>query len=91
MIHGTAPLKEFESIAEIDAVEAEFLQSAVREAVRSAKRDGQHVARFSRYRVRAWREPLGSRLITITWRLSLDGLPVAGDTEILEAPPRLAA
>ena len=81
--------KEFEAMA--DATEALFLHEAVRDAVRQTKRDGQYNARLQRYRVRAWREQLGSRLMTVTWRVSLDGRPIAGDTEIMEMPLRPAA
>jgi hypothetical protein len=81
--------KEIEAMA--DATEAMFLQGVVRDVVQQAKRDGQYSTRHQRYRIRAWREHLGSRLMTVTWRVSLDGLPIAGDTEILEIPPRLAA
>jgi hypothetical protein len=86
MVTGTLLYAEFEALSGLDASEARFLHSAVRDAVRMAKRNGEYSAHFHNYRVRAWREPLGSRLVTVTWRVSLDGRPLVGDTEILEAP-----
>lgn len=82
---GTLLYQQFAAADAVDASEARFLTAAVREAVRSAQREGRYDARFHRYRVRAWRESLGSRLITVTWSVSRDGVPVVGDTEILEA------
>jgi hypothetical protein len=86
MATGTLLYQEFEALDLVDASEARFLSSAVRDAVREARRHGSYDARFHRYRVRAWREPLGSRLVTVSWRVSHDGQPVAGDTQILQAP-----
>lgn len=85
MDRGTLFYQEFEALDLVDASEARFLSSAVRDAVRQAQRSGSYDARFHRYRVRAWREPLGSRLVTVSWRVSHDGQPVAGDTHILQA------
>jgi hypothetical protein len=83
---GTLLYREFEALDLVDASEARFLASAVRDAVRDARCHGVFEADFHRYRLRAWRESLGSRLVTVTWRISLDGAPVAGDTQILPAP-----
>ena len=83
---GTLFYQAFEALDLVDASEARFLSSAVRDAVRLAQRHGQYEAKFHRYRVRAWREPLGSRLVTVSWRVSLGDEPVAGDTHILQAP-----
>ncbi len=83
---GTLFYQEFEALDLVDASEARFLSSAVRDAVRQAQRQGAYDARFHRYRLRAWREPLGSRLVTVTWRVTHDEQPVAGDTHILQAP-----
>jgi hypothetical protein len=83
---GTLLYREFEALDLVDASEARFLTSAVRDAVREAHRHGAFEANFHRYRLRAWRESLGSRLVTVTWRVSLDSAPVAGDTHILSAP-----
>jgi hypothetical protein len=87
MADGTLLYQEFEAfdLDLIDRTEARFLSSAVRDAVRSAQRDGSYEASFHRYRIRAWREPLGSRLITVSWRVSRDGHPMVGDTYILQA------
>jgi hypothetical protein len=85
MTTGTLFYQEFEALDLVDASEARFLSSAVRDAVRQAQRHGQYEALFHRYRVRAWREPLGSRLVTVSWRVSRDDEPVAGDTHILPA------
>jgi len=70
----------------VDASEARFLTSAVRDAVRTTQQQGRFDATFHRYRVRAWRESLGCRLVTVTWRLTRDGQPVAGDTYVLPTP-----
>jgi hypothetical protein len=83
---GTLLYREFEALDLVDATEARFLTSAVRDAVRQAQRLGHADATFHRYRVRAWRESLGSRLVTVTWRVTRDGQPVAGDTHILPCP-----
>jgi hypothetical protein len=83
---GTLLYREFEALDLVDASEARFLTSAVRDAVRTAQRHGAYEAKFQRYHVRAWRESLGSRLVIVTWRVSLDSAPVAGDTHILPAP-----
>lgn len=83
---GTLLYKEFPELDLVDASEARFLTLAVRDAVRTARREGRFDGSFHHYRVRAWREQLGSRLVTVTWRVSLDGRPLVGDTEILEAP-----
>jgi phage baseplate assembly protein W len=86
MPDGTLLYQEFEALDLVDATEARFLSSAVRDAVREAQRNGHYDARFHLYRVRAWREPLGSRLVTVSWRLTHADQPVAGDTYILQAP-----
>jgi hypothetical protein len=83
---GTLLYREFEALDLVDATEARFLTSAVRDAVRQAQYQGRFDATFHRYQVRAWRESLGSRLVTVTWRVSRDGQPVAGDTYVLPAP-----
>ncbi len=83
---GTLLYCEFPALDLVDATEARFLTFAVRDAVRAARRDGSFDASFHRYRVRAWRESLGSRLVTVTWRVSMQGQPVAGDTHVLPAP-----
>lgn len=83
---GTLFYQEFEALDLVDASEARFLSSAVRDAVRHAQRHGAYEARFHHYLVRAWREPLGSRLVTVSWRVSRGTEPVAGDTHILQAP-----
>lgn len=80
---GTLLYQEFPDLDLVDASEARFLSSAVRDAVRAAQKQGRYEATFHVYRVRAWRESLGSRLVTVTWRLSRDGQPVAGDTHVL--------
>jgi hypothetical protein len=85
MTTGTLFYQEFEALDLVDASEARFLSSAVRDAVRQAQRHGQYEASFHHYRVRAWREPLGSRLVTVSWRVSRGDQPVAGDTHILQA------
>jgi hypothetical protein len=85
MIPGTLLYQEFEALDLVDATEARFLSSAVRDAVRQAQRLGCYEASFHRYRVRAWRQPLGSRLVTVSWRISRGDQPVAGDTHILQA------
>lgn len=86
MTTGTLFYQEFEALDLVDASEARFLSSAVRDAVRQAQRHGQYEAKFHLYLVRAWREPLGSRLVTVSWRVSRGDEPVAGDTHILQAP-----
>lgn len=73
------------ALALLDATESRFLTHAVRDAVRAARDKGQYEARFSRYCVRAWRDSLGSRLITVTWRVNRDGERLAGDTQVLVA------
>jgi len=83
---GTLLYQEFPELDLVDASEARFLTSAVKDAVRSARIQGQFDATFHRYRVRAWRDSLGSRLVTVTWRVTRDGQPVAGDTQVLPAP-----
>jgi hypothetical protein len=83
---GTLLYQEFPALDLVDAAEARFLTSAVGDAVRTARRQGQFDATFHRYRVRAWRDSLGSRLVTVTWRVTCDGQPVAGDTQVLPAP-----
>ena len=85
MSAGTLFYQEFEALDLVDATEARFLSSAVRDAVRQAQRLGRYEASFHRYRVRAWREPLGSRLVTVSWRVTHGDQPVAGDTHILQA------
>jgi hypothetical protein len=85
MTTGTLFYQEFEALDLVDASEARFLSSAVRDAVRQAQRHGQYEANFHHYRVRAWRESLGSRLVTVSWRVSRGDEPVAGDTHILPA------
>lgn len=85
MDRGTLFYQEFEALDLVDASEARFLSSAVRDAVREAQRHGHYEANFHRYRVRAWREALGSRLVTVSWRVSRGNEPVAGDTHILQA------
>jgi hypothetical protein len=67
---GTLLYREFEALDLVDASEARFLASAVRDAVREAQRHGAFEANFHRYRLRAWRESLGSRLVTVTSRVS---------------------
>ncbi len=86
MDNGTLLYQAFEALDLVDATEARFLSGAVRDAVRQAQRHGRFEASFHRYRVRAWREPLGSRLVTVSWRISRGEEPVAGDTHILQAP-----
>jgi hypothetical protein len=86
MAGGTLLYQEFDGLDLVDRTEARFLSSAVSEAVRSAQRDGHYEASFYRYRIRAWREPLGSCLVTVSWRVSHDGRPMAGDTYVLQAP-----
>jgi len=71
------------ALALLDATECRFLTHAVRDAVRAARDRGQYEARFSRYSVHAWRDSLGSRLITVTWRVSRER--VADDTQVLAA------
>lgn len=83
---GTLLYQESPALALVDASEARFLTSAVRDAVRMARQQGQFDARFHHYRVRAWRDSLGSRLVTVSWRVTRDSQPVAGDTHILPAP-----
>lgn len=73
------------ALALLDASESRFLTHAVRDAVRAARDQGQYEAKFSRYSVHAWRDSLGSRLITVTWRVNRDGERVAGDTQVLAA------
>jgi len=69
----------------LDATECRFLTHAVRDAVRAARVRGQYEARFAGYSVLAWRDSLGSRLITVTWRVARDGEQIAGDTQVLAA------
>lgn len=83
---GTLLYQEFPAIDLVEATEARFLTSAIRDAVRTARLQGQFDARFHHYRVRAWRDSLGSRLVTVTWRVTRGDQPVAGDTHILPAP-----
>ena len=83
---GTLLYQEFPALDLVEASEAQFLTSAVRDAVRTARQLGQFDARCHHYRVRAWRDSLGSRLVTVTWRVTRDGQPVADDTYILPAP-----
>jgi hypothetical protein len=83
---GTLLYKESRALDLIDASEARFLSFAVRDAVRLAQRDGHFEASFHRFRLRAWRDTLGSRLVTVTWRVTMQGQPVAGDTQVLPAP-----
>jgi len=83
---ATLLYQEFPEIDLVDASEARFLTSAVRDAVRAARHQGSYDATFHRYRVRAWRDSLGSRLVTVTWRVTRDGQPVAGDSQVLAAP-----
>ena len=83
---GTLLYEEFPALDLVDATEARFLTSAVRDAVRAARHQGRFEASFHRYRVRAWRDSLGSRLVTVTWRVTCDGQPVAGDTHVLPSP-----
>jgi hypothetical protein len=85
MTAGTLLYQEFEALDLVDQSEARFLSSAVRDAVRLAQREGRYEACFHRYRIEAWREPLGSRLVTVAWRVSHDNRPVAGDTHVLPA------
>lgn len=73
------------ALALLDASESRFLTQAVRDAVRAARVRGQYEARFAGYSVHAWRDSLGSRLLTVTWRVSRDGERVAGDTQVLAA------
>lgn len=83
---GTLLYQVAPTLALLDASEARFLTSAVRDAVQLARRQGQTDACFHHYRVRAWRDSLGARLLTVTWRITRDGQPVAGDTQVLPAP-----
>jgi len=83
---GTLLYEEFAALDLVDASEARFLSAAVRDAVRTAQRNKSYDATFQRYRVHAWREALGSRLVTVTWRVTRDNEPVAGDTQILPSP-----
>lgn len=83
---GTLLYQEFPALDLVEASEARFLTSAVRDAVRTARQDGQFEGSFHHYRVRAWRDSLGSRLVTVTWRVTRGDQPVAGDTHILPAP-----
>lgn len=73
------------ALALLDATESRFLTHAVRDAMHAARERGQYAATFSHYSVRAWRDSLGSRLITVTWRVARDGERVAGDTQVLAA------
>lgn len=73
------------ALALLDASESRFLTHAVRDAVRAARDRGQYEAKFLHYSVHAWRDSLGSRLITVTWRVNRDGERVAGDTHVLVA------
>jgi hypothetical protein len=82
---GTLLYRGFPALDLIEATEARFLTSAVRDAVSAAQRQGRYEASFHQYRVRAWRESLGSRLITVTWRVTRGQEPVAGDTHVLPA------
>jgi hypothetical protein len=83
---GTLFYQEFPALGLVDASEARFLTSAMRDAVREARARGRSDAAFHVYRVRAWREALGSRLVTVTWRVTRAEQPVAGDTYILPNP-----
>lgn len=83
---GTLLYQAFPALDLVDASEARFLTSAVRDAVREAKGRGRYEVAFHRYRIRAWRESLGSRLVTVTWRITCDDQPVAGDTHVLPNP-----
>lgn len=83
---GTLLYQQSDALDLVDASEARFLSSAVRDAVRIAQRDGSYSARFHVYRVRAWRDTLGSRLLTVTWRVSRADVVVAGDTYVLPCP-----
>lgn len=83
---GTLLYQEFPALDLVEASEARFLTSAVRDAVRTAQQQGQFDARLHHYRVRAWRDSLGSRLVTVTWRVTRGDQPVAGDSHILQAP-----
>jgi hypothetical protein len=85
MTAGTLLYQEFEALDLVDQSEARFLSSAVRDAVRFAQREGHYKACFHGYRIEAWREPLGARLVTVAWRISHDNRPVAGDTHVLPA------
>ena len=85
MTTGTLFYQEFEALDLVEASEARFLSSAVRDAVRQAQRNGRYEASFHHYRVHAWREALGSRLVTVSWRVTRGNQPVAGDTHILQA------
>jgi hypothetical protein len=80
---GTLLYQGFPALDLVEASEARFLTSAVRDAVRTAQRTGRFEASFHQYRVHAWRESLGSRLVTVTWRVTRGREPVAGDTHIL--------
>lgn len=82
---GTLLAEDFAALDLVEPTEDRFLCSAVRDAVREARREGRYAARFHSYQVSAWREALGARLITVTWRVSRDGSPVASDTHILYA------
>jgi hypothetical protein len=83
---ATLLYQEFEALDLVGAGEARFLSAAVREAVRTAQRDGQSDPTFQRYRVRAWRVALGSRPLTVTWRVVRGDAPMIGDTYILPVP-----
>jgi len=80
---ATLLYEAFPALDLVDASEARFLTSAVRDAVRAAQRQGRYEGQFHRYRVRAWRESLGSRLVTVSWRVTRGEEPVAGDTHVL--------
>jgi hypothetical protein len=82
---ATLLYEAFPALDLVDATEARFLTSAVRDAVRAAQRHGRYEGQFHRYRVRAWRESLGSRLVTVSWRVTHGEEPVAGDTHVLPA------
>jgi len=66
----------------IAATEARFLTACVRDAVRTARSRGAYCARFDAYEIQARREPLGARLVTVSWRVSRGMQLVAADTQI---------
>jgi hypothetical protein len=79
---GTLLFCSYPALAELDESEARFLSTLVTDAVRSARRTGRYRGHFQRYRLEAWREPLGGRLCAVTWRVDRDDAPLARDTAI---------
>ncbi len=79
---GTLHAVEFGAIAELSEQEASFLGVLVRDLVRDARLQGRARLVFRDFVLSAQSQPLGARLVAVTWTIARGGEPVARDVAI---------